>query len=112
MRLALATIVLSGICLAQNTSSIQGTVVDRSDRPLIAHVAVQSSNLKVLKRRSTARDGKFVVTGLKPGWYRLSLSSTMRGFVTSERWILVSAGDNTVKAVLAPKPSSMLGFNE
>lgn len=78
--------ILLAILLLQGTSSIEGTVVEAADqRPLaqtqIVAVAV-GGLLKDSRITTTGADGKFSITGLAPGSYRMFFERT--GFLRSE----------------------------
>ncbi|MDR3727165.1 MAG: TonB-dependent receptor [Terracidiphilus sp.] len=80
------------------TGSIQGTIVDQSGQAVQhASVSVSSNSEREYAAVSNA-EGKFAVSGLKPGSYSLQVSST--GFAVKEqRGIVVTAGRPTPVSV-------------
>src|SRR5271165_4362663 len=92
-RVLLLTLVLPGLCLAQGTGTIYGTVTDPSGAA-IAGAKVEA----VLTDRGTTRDGstgatgEYVFSAMPIGAYEIRVSAT--GFQQSRRTVTLDANQN------------------
>ena len=85
-------VVPSGVVAAASEGSIAGTVTDDAGKPLRgAPVTAKLDNMSV--SRYTDASGKYLITGLKPGSYKISATAYGFGSKTVDKEISTSAAD-------------------
>ena len=106
----LATVTSAAVTAQLPTGTLSGVIVDPSGAAVVAaslHAVDIASGAE--RRLATAADGAFVVPGLPPGRYRVTVSAL--SFATAERIALIEAGQTTrldIALTLDPVTTSVL----
>lgn len=95
----------SGLCMAQHTIVLSGTVMDEVGKPVAhAHISARSTQNGQSVEAVTGADGSYSLSGLTAGTYLVT--GTASGFATAHTEVtLTGSGKPTLDLILAPAPA-------